>query len=142
MSAERKPIVPLTPEARAELLTRHSWVLIARVPQANKYRGYVELSFSMDWHDEAVNIWWSGPATSNLGGSFNIDGRLEIERHAAELVTRHPDWTIEIWDAKDPLLPIVIDWEKWLDAQAYNPNTLSGVTNKFAARNAPFVMKE
>jgi len=39
-------------------------------------------------------------------------------------------------------MPYELDIEAWLDAQAHNPNTLSGVTNKFKARNTIFKVKE
>lgn len=87
-----------------------------------KLEGLTENSFSMDWSENRVNIFWSGKAYSLLGEHI-LDG-VENAKHNA----RNGDLVI------DPLSddsPIEVDWEKWLSS-----------TTKYDKRNAPFKVKE
>lgn len=87
-----------------------------------KLQGYVEHSFSMDWDDKRVLIYWSGKAYSMLG-EHNLDAiKWSADNNIAAGGTIY-----------DPLVedcPVEIDWDKWLNA-----------TNKFDKRNAPFKLK-
>ena len=131
--SDLKPIVPVTPEQRERLAALPGVIVLIRRPGANAYEGYVEHSFSMDYSGSHVNFWWQSP---------EHDGKRYAEAHAADIRRHHQDWEVEVWDARDPKLPVTLDWEVWIEAQAHNPNTLSGVSNKFAARNIPFRMRE
>lgn len=126
------PVEPLTEEKREILRGLRKHVLLGFPPGGNAWQGHVELSFAMDWHVDRVRIW-----TDTWG-----DGRENSERHMQQSQEVRPDWQMKVFNLEDEDLPIIIDIEKWIDDQAYNPNTLSGVTDKFAARNAPFKMKE
>lgn len=84
-----------------------------------KIQGYVEQSFSMDWSDRYVQIYWTGKAYSIIG-EHNLNGL----KWAAENSKVNPE---NIHDPLDENCPIEIDWEKWLNA-----------TDKFGKRNAPF----
>ncbi|MDE2426311.1 MAG: hypothetical protein KGO96_10445 [Elusimicrobia bacterium] len=74
--------------------------------------------------------------------SFKVDGRAEAEHQRDIFMKKIPDMTWEVFDARAEDLPIEIDWEAWNKDNEFTPNTLSGVRNKFRARNAPFRMKE
>ena len=89
-----------------------------------KVQGRVEHSFSMDWDDKRVNVFWSGKAYSILG-----EHQLDGEKWAKSNINRYNADEFII----DPLAedsPIEVDWEKWLAA-----------TQKFDKRNAPFVVR-
>lgn len=133
---------PVSEERRQRLLALEGFLILGRPKGGNSYQGFVENSFSMGWSPNYVNFWWSGEATSNFGTKHKIDGRADAEHYLAEERRLRPDWDIEIFDAKDENLPVVLDWDGWVDAHAYNPNTLSGVSDKFRARNFRFEMKE
>lgn len=131
MTKERKPNEPISEERRIQIRESDRWLLLGRKPGENAYLGYVEESFSMDWSADHVlqfNMVWS-------------DGKVNCEEHMETAKRNHPDWEIVMYHWRDENLPIILDIEKWLDANAYNPNTLSGVDNKFLARNIPFLMK-
>ena len=133
MATERKPIVPVSEETRQRLLTMPAFVLLGFPTKANAYQGYVEQSFSMSWSSNHVLIY-----TNSWG-----DGRKQAEEAKQDSERIIYMWALEVYDARDTeKLPIVIDWEAWIEAQAFNPNTLSGVNDKFKARNAPFKMKD
>lgn len=138
---ERKPVVPISDERRAQLLDLAGYVILVRKTADEPYEGYVEQSFGMGFDPKRVNFWWSGEAHSNFGTKHTIDGRESAMRHAETIEKNHPDWSVEVWDAHNEDLPIVIDWNAWADAQAHDPNTLSGVSDKYKARNAPFTVK-
>lgn len=142
MKTERQPRIPLTPDQREQLMARRGHVVLFREPGANQYRGYVEHSFSMGIDPARTCLFGSGEYVSNLGTRHVIDGQADAEHHAEEIRKKHPDSIVEVWDARDENLPVVLDWEEWLDAQAFDPNTFSGVTNKFKARNLRFDMRE
>lgn len=113
-----EPLPPYPPELERFLPIR----VICRITKDGIIQGQIEHSFSMDWSDNLVNIWWSGNATSNFGGSFKLDASKDI-------IANHRLIPGEIF--VDPLAedsPIVVNWKKWLAA-----------THKFDKRNAPFV---
>lgn len=91
--------------------------------------GRIEHSFSIDWADNRIRIWWSGKAYSMLGehtingpedGKYNMDLNNPKEF---------------LFDALDPELPIEINWEQWIKNMEQKPG------DKFAKRNAPFTVK-
>lgn len=139
---KREPRVPLTQEQRDRLLAREGYVILIHEPGANQYHGYVENSFSMSLDSSRTCLFGSGEYVSNFGTRHVLDGRADAEHHAGDLRKSHPDATVVVWEVHDENLPVILDWEEWLDAQAYDPNTLSGVTNKFKARNLRFDMRE
>ncbi len=138
---ERKPIVPVSEEQRQKLLALQGVVILGNEKGGNHFKGYVEHSWSMDWSSDHVLFWWSGPATSNLGSKHMLDARKDAEHALKSILSSHTSWDVTVWDVRDEALPVILDWESWVQAQAFNPNTLSGVTDKFKARNMPFKMK-
>lgn len=141
MIRERQPRVPVSEERRADLLALRGVIILARIPGENTYTGYVEHSWSMGWDKAHVNFWWIGDAETIIG-KVEVYGNGDAEEHVREAKKNHLDYAIEVWDAHDPDLPVKLDWDNWVEAQAYDPNTLSGVSNKFVARNIRFEMRE
>lgn len=133
-----KPIEVISPEKREKLRNMQGYVILATPPSRNAYQGYIEQSFSMDFSESHVNFFWS---SDDMTKKHAIDGKKEADYHVDKLLKSHPDWKIEVWSVHDDDLPIELNWERWIDAQAFNPNTLSGVTNKFRARNFEFSIK-
>lgn len=120
-----------------------SFVVLARAPGVNGYRGIVENSLSVSTHDTRTQFFWSSAkATSNLGGKFVVDGRADAEEMVEFWSKRHPDWTFEIFDARDDeRLPVHLDWQRWLNG-CRPAETFSGVYDKYDARNLVFKTKE
>jgi len=88
-----------------------------------KIEGYVEHSFSMDWSDKQVLIYWSGKAYSMLG-EHQLDAiKWSSDNNVAAGGT--------IYDPLTEDCPVEIDWDRWLTA-----------TNKFDKRNADFKLKD
>lgn len=118
-----------------------AWVVLGKEPGGNSYKAVVERSFSMDLDAERACIFWSsGDATSNIGGSFKIDGKAAADRHQKMFEKACPGMTFEVFDVHGEI-PIEIDWDRYEADNEFVPNTLSGVRNKFNARNARFEMK-
>lgn len=136
------PIEPVTPERRGRLLATDGYIILGHAPGDNSFQGFVEHSFSMAWDKRSVNFFWSGAATSNFGTKHVLDGKANAEEYVKKERLLHPDWQIEAWSVRDPTLPVTLDWDRWVEAHAYNPNTMSGVTDKFAARNFRFEMRD
>ena len=106
----------------AELLRYLPIRVVVRKGEDGVLKGLCEESFAMSLSTNEVRVWWSGKEYSMLG-EHTIDG-VEGATHNA----KEGDMVI------DPLSedsPIVIDWEKWLNA-----------TSKYSKRNAPFKIKE
>lgn len=103
-------------------LSRYLPIRVVLRNEDGKLRGLIENSFSMDFSDTRVRIWWSGKAYSILG-EHNLSGPEDAAHNAkpGDLVL-------------DPLAedsPIEVDWEAWIKA-----------TGKFDKRNAPFKLKD
>lgn len=97
--------------------------MVVRIHEG-KVQGKVEHSFSMDWDDGHVNVFWSGKAFSMLG-----EHQLNGEKWAKGNLNQ---WKTEEF-LIDPLAedsPIEVDWEKWIAS-----------TDKFNKRNAHFTVK-
>lgn len=99
--------------------------MVVRVEEG-KVQGRVEHSFSMDWDDGRVNVFWSGKAYSILG-EHQLDGVKWANDNVNKQKFNEFEFVI------DPLAddsPIDVDWETWLAA-----------TDKFSKRNAKFTVK-
>lgn len=119
------------------------YIVLGRKKGDNSYLGTIENSFSLGLSKDFVQFHWSSDnATSNFGGNFKVDG-LECATETKEYHSRiDPDIEFEIYDVHDEeKLPVIIDWDQWREDSSAAA-TLSGVKNKFGARNPKFTMKE
>lgn len=116
-----------------------AFILLGRKKGENAYMGYVEGSFSlMTSKDETFVYWTSANATSNFGGKFTIDGKSWAEKDFAKLQARaDEEW--EMFNVEEPL-PVELDWRKYHWGSEPDCMTLSGVRDKYAARNVGFKM--
>jgi hypothetical protein len=110
-----------------------AFIVLARKPGSNALTGLIEHSFSMDWSDERVNIFWSGTAYSILG-KHEIDGQKDADYNRVAMAAHQPTWVLTVHDARADDCPVSIDWERWTLAMLSSGN-------KFYKRNALFVMK-
>ncbi len=92
------------------------------------YHGLVEHSMAIAAHTSRVRLWWTWGVA---------DGRADAENNAKYATGAR---AADIWDAHDPALPIVIDWDGWVRDNE-PAKTLSGVRDKFRARNAMFTIR-
>jgi hypothetical protein len=106
------------------------------------YIGPIECSFSLDTSYERTQFFWSSKvATSNFGGKFEINGLEWAKESIKRLEKDHPDINFQIYDVHDDnLLPVELDWDEWREA-CKPAETLSGVKDKFKARNVKFTIK-
>ncbi|WP_147373616.1 MULTISPECIES: hypothetical protein [Sphingomonadales] len=143
--AEHMPIEPVGPARREALMASEGCIILGRKPGSNSHQGFAENNFSvgdMEWHAEYANFFLSRDSWSSSGKKQMIRGEVEAEVCVESERRRLPDWEIEIWDVHDEHLPVVIDWEGWIDAWAYDPNNkMSGVTSMFKACNLRFTMR-
>lgn len=118
-------------EARIRAMPVH--IVLAIQPLSNSYHGLIEQSFSMEWDANRVNMFWTGTAYSMLG-THQLDGAAEAEEHRKLYAARHPDWRIEVYDAKSDDCPVEINWDNWVACMVAG--------SKYGARNAYFTIKD
>jgi len=126
-------------------IDRPCWIILGILKQGgNAYVGVVEHSWSMGIDAERANLFWSGEARDNIvGAKWNLDGLHDAEHHLQHVRKTRPEYEWTIFDVhQEDILPVVIDWERWDKDNARSDKTLSGVVNKFGARNPRFRMKE
>ena len=71
-----------------------------------------------------------------------MDGRQDAEKRVEKFQRGCLDWEFAIYDAHDDdALPVTLDWNQWAMDCRPAPN-LSGVVDKYGARNIQFTMKE
>lgn len=118
------------------------YVVLIKKPNDSQLYGPVECSFSLDVRPNETQYFWSSDnATSNFGGTFKVDGLKDAKYTITCWKPKNPSWEFKIWDLKDPMLPIIIDWEKYDWACTRNEKTLSGVRDKYHSRNLQFAVK-
>jgi hypothetical protein len=122
------------------------FVVLGQLKGGNAYHAVIECSFSMDLSPENVNLYWIGTARDNLvGAKWELTENLvrkTAEEHRDMFSKPRPDWEFKVWDMHDPNLPIIIDWDSWKWGNTRSEHKLSGVRNKFLARNPKFKMKD
>lgn len=103
-------------------LSRYLPIRVVIRKEDDKIKGLIENSFSMDFSETRVRVWWSGKAYSFLG-EHNLNGIEDAEHNA-----KPGDLVIDPF-AEDS--PIEVDWAAWEKS-----------TDKFGKRNAPFRIRE
>ncbi len=96
--------------------------------------GIVEHSFTMGLAEGRANLFFSG-------GYWGLVGKEDADHHAEQYAKQYPKLKFKVWSIDDPDLPIEIDWDRWKEAGS-PAKTLSGVKNKYHARNVSFREKE
>lgn len=117
------------------------YIVLGREPGQNSFLGSIEGSFSMDVSKDRTQFHWSGNAVSNIGTKHVLDGKADAEEELARLVKARPDVEWAIYDAHADDLPVLVDWDGWRHANEPS-DRLSGVRDKFTARNPRFYMIE
>lgn len=135
----------LSEETFNKLMALPGWVIVARTGGGNQYHlGYCENSFSMSLEPALANFWWVGTARSNFGTTYDLTAQ-RVEQDARENISRlqrnHSSLVFELIDVRAADCPIELDWNNWLWGNQSSDKTLSGVVDKYAARNLRFWMK-
>jgi hypothetical protein len=122
------------------LMTLAGYIILVKKPNDDTLYGIVEQSFSLDTSKTHTFFFWDSPK----GGRFReMDGKVWVQKDCEYWNKNHPDWEFTIYDARDDSkLPVTIDWESWLDAHEPSDKTLSGIKDKYRARNLRFTKKE
>ena len=114
------------------------YVCLAVTPGEEWYTGVVENSFSLGVSLARTQFFWSGKAYSNLGTTHVLDGWKSAKYRRDWFQKTYPGIPVFIFDARNvETLPVTLDWEQWL-LDCRPAEGLSGVTNKFGARNILF----
>ena len=103
--------------------------VVVRQHADGSIEGLTEESWNMNWSDKRVNIFWSGKAYSILGERI-LDAEANAKHNCKQ--EEAPDLFSTEDIVIDPMAqdsPIVIDWERWLNA-----------SHKYDKRNAHFVI--
>jgi hypothetical protein len=130
-------------ERDERLMALPGYVVLGWSAEEQRFYGTVENSFSLGLSPAFVQFNWSSDnATSNFGGKFKVDGLAMAQRDLESWSKSRPDLAFRIYDARNAeALPVVLDWDGWLDANQPNPNSLSGVVDKYRSRNIRFTAK-
>lgn len=119
---------------KSKLLDLPGFVILGSRPGENALSAIIELSFAMDESQDRVLFWFIRPDMSKERVMKNCE-------HYRSMFSMGGN-EYKIWDVRDPDLPIDINWEEWLWANASSEKTVSGVRDKYRARNPQFKMKE
>lgn len=103
-------------------LSRYLPIRIVLRKEDGKYKGLIENSFSMDYDNNRIRIWWSGKAYFMLG-KHNLSAIDDAKYNA-----KSDDIILDPFSED---CPIEIDWKAWISAK-----------DKFGKRNAPFKEKQ
>lgn len=121
------------------------FVVLAKSKTDNSYKAIIERSWSMDLSSDCCLFFWTGKGYSALfkpGAYVEIDGFKDATHHKEKFGQNNAGMDFTIFEVHATDLPIAIDWDTWRKDCAPSEKTLSGVQNKFGARNPRFVMKE
>lgn len=115
------------------------FVVLGRAKTANAFQAIVEHSWCMDLSMDRACFFWS-PAPGDTRKLDPDMGRKSAEKYRDHFAKSRPDHDFVVYDIADPALPVKLFWDEWRVDNEYIPNTLSGVRNKFKARNVRFDM--
>jgi len=114
------------------------YVVLIKKPNDPRLYGPVEHSFSIAVQVNETQYWWG--AKDYWGPGKHIDAMQRAMDSVAYWKKEYPNWEYKIWDLKDPMLPILIDWALYEDA-GQTADTLSGLKDKYHRRNLSFAVK-
>ena len=118
------------------------YICLAVMPGEEWYTGLVENSFSMGVSNKATQFFWSGIGYDNIFRQpHEIDGWRDAKCRADRFEKEYRGANVFIFNARDEeLLPVSLDWDKWILASRRDISKLSGVKDKYHARNIPFIL--
>lgn len=115
-------------------IAKEGYVIIIKKPNDDKLYGPVENSFSLGVEPNRTFLYWSSVR-------WNLDAWTWANRDFEKGKQNNPDWEYTIYKAMDENLPVVINWNVWLDAHMPSDKTLSGVKSTYDSRNLKFTLK-
>lgn len=125
----------ITEERKASLMAVQGYILLIKKPGDAQFYGTVENSFSIGIEPNRAFLYWTSAYR-------NIDGLEWANKDLAYWKKQYPDYEYTIYDARDAeKLPVVLNWDVWLDAHTPSEKTMSGIKNKYDARNLKFTLK-
>lgn len=131
---------PMLDDSGLPLLS--GFMVLSERKMEDTYHSVIECSWSIELSTDRAQFYWSSQkATSNFGGSFAVDGRKHADEMKAWAEKQLPDFPFKVWDVRDPALPIELNWKAWERAHEPSDRNISGVVDKFTARNVPFKCK-
>jgi len=107
---------------------RRGYIVIITKPEDDRLYGPVELSFSLDVRENEAFRYWDIPDSKRDAITW---ANQDIKMWRGD----NPTWVFKIWSVNDPLLPVIIDWKKWDWAIEPDKDKLSGIRDKYHARN-------
>ncbi len=120
-------VTPASEVRKAELMAVKGYIMLIRKPGDNQLYGPVENSFSLGVEPNRTFLYWTSSAYRN------IDGWKWVNKDVDYWKKQHPDWEYTVYDARDAdKLPVVLNWDLWMDAHTPSDKTLAGIKNKHA----------
>ena len=131
----KEPLTLIDEDRNAKLMAVQGYILLIKKPGDEKLYGPVENSFSLGVEPNRTFFFWTSKVQ-------NIDGWEWVNRDLKMWKEKYPGWEYAVYDARDAeALPVVLNWDLWLDAHQRSNDTLSGIKNKHEARNLRFTLK-
>lgn len=115
------------------------FIVLGRAKTANAFQAIVEHSWCMDLSPDRACFFWD-PAPGDKRGLKPDCGKLSAEKYRDEFNQSRPDREFAVYDIADPALPVKLFWDEWRSDNEPYANSMSGVRNKFRARNVRFDM--
>jgi len=120
--------------ARLMEVAKEGYIILIKKPNDDQLYGPVENSFSLGVEPNRTFLYWSSTY-------YNLDSWTWANRDYDRGVKDHPEWEYTIYKAMDENLPVVLNWDVWLDAHSPSDKTMSGIKNTYDGRNLRFTMK-
>ena len=118
------------------LMSLQGYIILIKKPNDSNLYGPIEDSFSLNITKNQTFFYWDSRGSKLWR---EMDGKKWVEKDLEYWKRQHPDWEMKVYNPRDnDNLPIVIDWEVWLDAHIPSNQSLSGVKSKYWARNLQF----
>ena len=128
----KEPLTVVDEDRNARLMLVQGYIMLIKKPGDDDLYGPVENSFSLGVEPNRTFFFWTSKVQ-------NIDGWEWVQRDLKMWKEKYPDWEYSIYDARAEALPVVLNWNLWLDAHQRSNDTLSGI--KHEARNLRFTLK-
>lgn len=130
-----EPLQIVDEDRNARLMAVQGYIMLIKKPGDDKLYGPVENSFSLSIEPNRTFFYWTSKVQ-------NIDGWEWVNKDLNYWRGKYPEYEYTIYDARDAeKLPVVLNWDVWLDAHQRSNQTFSGIKNKYDARNLRFTLK-